>query len=106
MNNHLPTDYQAFIHKSRYARWLDKEGRRETWSETVSRYMENIVHPVAGVDTYIKEIEDETNENAAADRGIVDKIEREDSRTNEIGVHSIQYERLSEFFFDLCLSWC
>ena len=58
MNNHLPTDYQAFIHKSRYARWLDKEGRRETWSETVSRYMENIVHPVAGVDTYIKEIED------------------------------------------------
>ena len=25
MNNYLPTDYQAFIHTSRYARWLDKE---------------------------------------------------------------------------------
>ena len=31
MNNHLPTDYQSFIHKSRYARWLEEEGRRETW---------------------------------------------------------------------------
>ena len=42
-NNYLPTDYQAFIHTSRYARWLDDEGRRETWSETVSRYMDNLV---------------------------------------------------------------
>ena len=57
MNNYLPTDYQSFIHKSRYARWLDKEGRRETWEETVSRYMDNIVRPVAGDDTYIKDIE-------------------------------------------------
>ena len=30
--------YQSFIHKSRYARWLDTEGRRETWEETVTRY--------------------------------------------------------------------
>ena len=58
MNNYLPTDYQAFIHKSRYARWLDKEGRRESWSETVSRYMENIIKPVAGDDSYIKDIEE------------------------------------------------
>ena len=36
----LPTDYQNFIAISRYARWLDKEGRRETWGETVSRYVE------------------------------------------------------------------
>ena len=43
MNNYLPTDYQAFIHTSRYARWLDSEGRRETWAETVSRYMNNVV---------------------------------------------------------------
>ena len=28
--NYLPTDYQSFIHKSRYARWLDTEGRRES----------------------------------------------------------------------------
>ena len=43
MNNHLPTDYQAFIHTSRYARWLDEENRRETWTETVGRYMQNVV---------------------------------------------------------------
>jgi ribonucleoside-triphosphate reductase len=33
-------DYAAYIHKSRYARWLDEEGRRETWEETVDRYIE------------------------------------------------------------------
>ena len=44
MSNMLPTDYQAFIHTSRYARWLDTEGRRETWAETVSRYISNLVH--------------------------------------------------------------
>ena len=43
MNNYLPTDYQAFIHTSRYARWLEDEGRRESWPETVERYMDNVV---------------------------------------------------------------
>jgi len=42
MNNTLPTDYQNFIATSRYARWLDDEERRETWSETVSRYVDYI----------------------------------------------------------------
>ena len=32
--------YQQFIHKSRYARWLEDEGRRETWKETVKRYVQ------------------------------------------------------------------
>lgn len=32
-------EYQSFIHKSRYARWLDDKGRRETWEETVNRYV-------------------------------------------------------------------
>ena len=32
--------YQQFIHKSRYARWLESEGRRETWEETVQRYID------------------------------------------------------------------
>ena len=32
--------YQQFIHKSRYARWLPEEGRRETWEETVTRYVD------------------------------------------------------------------
>ena len=36
-SNYLPTEYQSFIHMSRYSRWLEKEGRRENWSETVSR---------------------------------------------------------------------
>ena len=36
----LPSDYQKFIHQSRYARWKEEEGRRETWEETVSRYFD------------------------------------------------------------------
>ena len=35
----LPTPFQEFIHLSRYARWIEKEGRRETWAETVDRYI-------------------------------------------------------------------
>jgi ribonucleoside-diphosphate reductase alpha chain len=31
--------YRNFIHTSRYARWLDDKGRRETWAETVARYV-------------------------------------------------------------------
>lgn len=30
--------YQEFIHQSRYARWREDLGRRETWAETVDRY--------------------------------------------------------------------
>ena len=28
ISNSLPTSYQQFIHKSRYARWLDEEGEK------------------------------------------------------------------------------
>jgi len=31
--------YQQFIHKSRYARYLDEHKRRESWEETVGRYV-------------------------------------------------------------------
>jgi len=31
--------YQSFIHKSRYARYLDDKQRRENWYETVERYI-------------------------------------------------------------------
>ena len=51
MSNYLPTDYQAFIHTSRYARWLEEEGRRESWGETVQRYIENVVSKLPEVDT-------------------------------------------------------
>ena len=37
--NNLPTEYQSFIHLSRYARWDNEKQRRETWDETVSRYI-------------------------------------------------------------------
>ena len=39
----LPTDYQTFIATSRYCRWLEEEGRRETWAEAVERYVQNIL---------------------------------------------------------------
>jgi ribonucleoside-diphosphate reductase alpha chain len=42
ISNHLPTDYQTFIATSRYARWLEDENRRETWTETVQRYINYI----------------------------------------------------------------
>lgn len=35
----IAVPYQNFIALSRYARWLDAEGRRETWVETVDRYV-------------------------------------------------------------------
>lgn len=37
---HLPTPLQEYVHKSRYARWRDAEQRRETWPETVQRYVD------------------------------------------------------------------
>ena len=43
MNNLLPTPYQEFIHKSRYARWIEDEGRRENYDETVDRYINYMV---------------------------------------------------------------
>ena len=39
----LPTDYQTFIHQSRYSKWMPEEKKRENWSETVQRYVSNMV---------------------------------------------------------------
>jgi len=39
MATRLPSIYQDFIHISRYARFNDELGRRETWDETVDRYI-------------------------------------------------------------------
>ena len=36
----LPTQYQQFIHLSRYARWDYDKKRRETWGETVNRFFQ------------------------------------------------------------------
>lgn len=38
-NGSLTNDYSNFIALSRYARWVEADNRRETWGETVSRYM-------------------------------------------------------------------
>jgi ribonucleoside-triphosphate reductase (thioredoxin) len=48
--NYLPTEYQSFIHMSRYSRWLDTEGRRESWSETVGRLISFFRQSVEKVD--------------------------------------------------------
>jgi ribonucleoside-diphosphate reductase alpha chain len=55
-NNYLPTDYQAFIAKSRYAKYFDGKGR-EDWSETVSRYMTNVVRPKVGAEYNTSQLE-------------------------------------------------
>lgn len=40
LSNPFPSYYEEFIYKSRYARWLEKEKRRENWDETVTRLVE------------------------------------------------------------------
>lgn len=47
----MMNDYQKFIAVSRYARYLPDEGRRETWEDTVQRFMDNIVKDKVDVDT-------------------------------------------------------
>jgi len=42
MSNQLPTDYQAFIHKSRYAKYHEGQGR-ESWDDTVTRFSVNVI---------------------------------------------------------------
>lgn len=37
------SEYQKYIALSRYARWIPEENRRESWDETVDRYMTNVV---------------------------------------------------------------
>jgi len=58
MNNYLPTDYPSFIHTSRYARWLDDQNRRETWAETVSRYLTKVVVPKTRDEIVVGDIEE------------------------------------------------
>ena len=57
MNNYLPTDYQNYIATSRYARWIDRENRRETWAETAGRYV-SYMKSKTGADIPWDEIED------------------------------------------------
>jgi ribonucleoside-diphosphate reductase alpha chain len=38
-NGSITDPYKNFIHISRYARWVEGKNRRETWTETVDRYI-------------------------------------------------------------------
>jgi ribonucleoside-diphosphate reductase alpha chain len=38
-NGSITDPYKNFIHISRYARWIESKNRRETWVETVERYI-------------------------------------------------------------------
>ena len=61
----LPTQYQQFIHLSRYARWDYENKRRETWGETVTRYFEFFQE-------HLKEMCDYTLEN-----GVLEELKKE-----------------------------
>jgi ribonucleoside-triphosphate reductase (thioredoxin) len=56
MSNYLPTDYQSFIHKSRYAKYFDGYGR-ESWDDTVTRYSTNVISDKVDAETK-REIEE------------------------------------------------
>lgn len=58
VNGEIENPYQSFIHMSRYARWIEKENRRETWQETVDRYI-NFMQSKVGKYYEDKEIFDE-----------------------------------------------
>jgi len=49
----LPSLYQSFIHLSRYSRWMEEEGRRESWEQTVSRYFDFFVDHLGEKCNYI-----------------------------------------------------
>ena len=51
---HEDTLYEEFIHKSRYARYLDSENRREHWHETVQRYFDFMSNKAPDLD--LKEV--------------------------------------------------
>uniref|UniRef100_A0AAU3I9B1 B12-dependent ribonucleotide reductase insertion domain-containing protein n=1 Tax=Streptomyces sp. NBC_01393 TaxID=2903851 RepID=A0AAU3I9B1_9ACTN len=58
----LSDPYRSFIAKSRYSRWLEDENRRETWSETVARYMAFMLGQLKDKHGYIPDL------------GVVDEI--------------------------------
>lgn len=58
--------YEDFIHKSRYARYLPDDHKRETWEETVRRYMVHVVRDHGG-------LEKSSTEYKALERAILNK---------------------------------
>jgi ribonucleoside-triphosphate reductase (thioredoxin) len=62
MHKYLPTTYQQYIHLSRYSRFNWELNRRETWEETVERYISFFVSHI------------ETNNSHTLTPKIVDEI--------------------------------
>jgi ribonucleoside-diphosphate reductase alpha chain len=50
--------YRSFIAKSRYARWDEERNRRETWTETVDRYVDFMLGQLKNKHDYVPEQED------------------------------------------------
>jgi ribonucleoside-diphosphate reductase alpha chain len=42
----FPSTYEEFIYKRTYSRWLEKESRRENWSESVQRYSDFFINHI------------------------------------------------------------
>ena len=55
-NGSISDPYRNFIHISRYARWIESEGRRETWQETVDRYCNFISTDVIAITKTVSDI--------------------------------------------------
>ena len=71
-SNHLPTEYQQFIHLSRYSRYIWDENRRETYPETVARYFDFFVEDLKEKHDYtITTEEREELENAVLNQEIM-----------------------------------
>ena len=71
-SNHLPTEYQQFIHLSRYSRYIWDENRRETYPETVARYFDFFVEDLKEKHDYtITKEEREELENAVLNQEIM-----------------------------------
>ena len=61
MKNTIENPYENFIALSRYAKWVEAEGRRETWGETVDRYFSFMTEHLKQNHNYIP------NENLVAE---------------------------------------
>lgn len=49
-NNPFPSIYEEIIYKTRYARWIEKDKRRENWDETVHRLVEYYLNHINAID--------------------------------------------------------
>jgi len=56
-NKYVMTPYNTFIAKSRYSRYLDDEGRREHWGETVDRYFDFMTEHLKEKQNYVMPVD-------------------------------------------------